>query len=436
MGLKLLKWYKLDNAAKVYPILISDRYTHVFRVSVTLNETVNPEILEKAIFESKKRFPSFFVRLKRGFFWYYFEENPRSPILRKESPLVCEKIHEYTNNRYLFAFLYYENRISLEVNHVITDGVGAIKFLNSILLRYLELSGHEVDGEDKVINMKSRLRTEELEDGFERFHDNTEASTPKIPDAYIYRRKTFKHFGSGVINSFMDTKSLRTLAKSNEASLTQYIVSLLIYSLIANGDVKKMRKNPINICVPVNLRGIFPSESLYNFSLVFHTSYQMKDPNPDFQDILEKVKSDFDKGRTIDNYQTRLNLINSIQKKWWVKLIPLPLKYIIFKIGYRVFGRKPTTVTFSNLGSMDVPESMSKHIDSYLFFMSSGYKHAIAMNSFNDKVSIVFSRAIIDTDLEKTFFRFLTEKGIEVEITSNYWEYFGSRRKIAKQSRK
>ena len=77
---KSVNWYKLDNSAKVYPILISDRYTYVFRLSAILTELIDSEKLYQAITESKKRFPSFFVKLKRGFFWYYFEENLRNPV--------------------------------------------------------------------------------------------------------------------------------------------------------------------------------------------------------------------------------------------------------------------------------------------------------------------------------------------------------------------
>ena len=54
--------------------------------------------------------------------------------------------------------------------------------------------------------------------------------------------------------------------------------------------------------------------------------------------------------------------------------------------------------------------------------MGSGMKHAVAMNSFGGKTSIVFSRAFVDTKLEETFFKYLSSKGLDIEVTSNYWE--------------
>lgn len=418
------KWYKLDNAAKIYPILTSERYTYVFRVAATLYEPVNKDILFQAILNSRKRFPSYFVKVKRGLFWYYFEENPMPPTLNFESPFVCKKIDELVNNRYQFSFYYYDRRISLEMNHSLSDGAGAIVFLKAVVFEYLKLLGKAVEADENVITLDSRVRHEELIDSYaENFTENV-LNPPKVPKAYLYKGKNFKNFGSGVINSFINTNDLLAAAKANGVSLTQYIVGILIYSTIINGNKKKLAKRPVNICVPVNLRKAYNSESLSNFSLYFHVSYQMKSEIPDFDDILNKVKLDFIEEYSPEKIQTKVNTVCAIQKKVFIKIIPLPIKYVIFKIGYAIFGRIPTTMTFSNFGSVVLPESMKKHIDHFSFYMGSGMKHAIAMNSFKNNTSIVFSRSIINTNLEKTFFSFLANQGLKVEITSNYWEYF------------
>lgn len=419
-----LNWYRLDNAAKIYPILTSERYTYVFRVSATMNEQVNKDLLHQAIRDARKRFPSYFVKVKRGLFWYYFEENLLPPTLDHESPFVCKKIDERLNNHYQFAFFYYNRRISLEMNHMLSDGAGAIRFLNAVIFQYLKLSGKNVVADESIITLDSRVRREELEDGYAVNYSANALNPPKVPKAYYYKGKHFGNYGSGVINSFIKTDEILALAKSNQATITQYIVALLIYSTIVNGDKKKLRKRPVNICVPVNLRGAYQSETLSNFSLYFHCSYQMKSEDPDFQDILTNVKVDFEREYSKEKIQNKLNTVCAIQKKIFIKLIPLPIKYVLFKIGYGIFGRIPTTMTISNFGKVIVPPTMEEHIDHFSYYMGSGMKHAIAINSFKGKTSIIFSRAMIETNLEKTFFRFLTTQGLNVEITSNYWEYF------------
>jgi len=424
MAEKELKWYRLDNAAKIYPILTSERYTYVFRVSATMKEEVDKNILHQAISDARKRFPAYFVHVRKGLFWYYFEENRLSPLLEHESQFVCKRLVGYMNNNFQFAFYFYDKRISLEMNHSLSDGSGAIRFLNAVIFEYLRLSGKEVVADESIITLDSHVRMEELEDGYAANYTEAALNPPKVPRAYNYKRKMFRNHGSGIINSFIDSESLLKLARDANATITQYVVALLIYSTIINGDKSKLRKRPVNICVPINLRSTYKSETLSNFSLYFHSSYQMVSENPDFMEILSKVKTDFVNENTKEKIQSKLNTVCAIQKKIFIKLIPLPIKYILFKIGYSIFGRIPTTITFSNFGKVAVPPTMASHIDHFSFYMGSGQKHAVAMNSFQGKTSIVFSRAIIDTDLETTFFRFLTAQGLKVEITSNYWENF------------
>lgn len=419
---KELNWYKLDNAAKIYPILTSERFTYVFRVSATLYEDVDKDKLLQAILDARSRFPSFFVKIKRGLFWYYFEENLKEPFLDIESPYVCKKLDDHFNHHYQFQFMYYRNRISLEINHVLTDGGGAIKFLTSIIYHYLELKGKQLVPDDSILQVKDNVDPLELEDGYKDHASSKEIKPPKVPKAYVYKRKLFKKYGSGVINSFIDSASFMKTVKEKNTTVTQYIVALLIYSIIINGNKKALKKHPVNICVPVNLRSVFESKSLNNFSLYFHVTYKMKTEEPDFDDILEKVKEDFKTENTKEKIQSKIDAIYNIQQKFSVRLIPLPIKWILFKAGYYLFGRKPTTVTFSNFGKVQIPISMEEHVESFSFYMGSGQKHAIAMNSYKNKSSIVFSRALIDTDLEKTFFNFLAKNGLDIEIVSNYWE--------------
>ena len=72
-----LRWMRLDNAAKIYPAARRRNWNNMFRVSATLQETVEPAILQCALEVTVKRFPSIAVRLRKGVFWYYLEEIPQ-----------------------------------------------------------------------------------------------------------------------------------------------------------------------------------------------------------------------------------------------------------------------------------------------------------------------------------------------------------------------
>jgi len=83
------KWRRLDNTAKIFPVIANENLSNVFRVSVTLKGDVVPEILQQALEEVLPWFDGFNVRLRRGFFWYYFETNKKMPIVESAIFISC-----------------------------------------------------------------------------------------------------------------------------------------------------------------------------------------------------------------------------------------------------------------------------------------------------------------------------------------------------------
>ena len=100
-------WRRLDNSAKIFPISSSKKYSSVFRLSAVLKETINPEILKKAVNLTLNTLNSFKVKLKKGFFWYYFEDNTKEIIIEQEKDYPCKYIDPNTNNDYLFKVTYW-----------------------------------------------------------------------------------------------------------------------------------------------------------------------------------------------------------------------------------------------------------------------------------------------------------------------------------------
>lgn len=65
------------------------------------------------------RFPGFQVKIRRGFFWYYFErDDAPGPILQRDIRNPCQPVR-FQNHDKLIRFFYYEKRISMEVFHAL-----------------------------------------------------------------------------------------------------------------------------------------------------------------------------------------------------------------------------------------------------------------------------------------------------------------------------
>ena len=86
-------WYHVDNVAKVFLATAGNRDTRTLRVSCTLTEEINPEILQEALDQTLLVRPQFQVRIRRGFFWHYMEETDIQPIVQEESGRVCPRLY-------------------------------------------------------------------------------------------------------------------------------------------------------------------------------------------------------------------------------------------------------------------------------------------------------------------------------------------------------
>ena len=56
---KEIRWDKLDNTAHLFPAIAGERMSNIYRISVTLTEMVDPELLQQALDIVLPRFDGF-----------------------------------------------------------------------------------------------------------------------------------------------------------------------------------------------------------------------------------------------------------------------------------------------------------------------------------------------------------------------------------------
>ena len=109
-------WYPLDTSAKIYPAIESLKDPAIFRISMTLTETIDDVILLKALENIRHRFPYYNVHLKKGVFWNYLQENDNDLIVWSDTPSPCGRIYPILNNGFLYKVKYYKNNIALAIS--------------------------------------------------------------------------------------------------------------------------------------------------------------------------------------------------------------------------------------------------------------------------------------------------------------------------------
>ena len=417
-------WYRLDNAAKIYPAMVNRRNSCVFRFAVNLKEEVDPYLLQKALLDMRQRFPAMFVRVRHGVFWYYLEENKKMPRIRPEDSRINKAIDLFANNYFRFTVFYYQNRISLEVFHSLTDGTGAVVFLKSLTYRYLELKGYVMQSDGLVLTIDQAPSIEELEDSFFKYTTVNPHKRYVVPKPFSIKDARFPvGQGRGVINGRLSSTAVYNLAKKYNSTVTEFLSALMTQAVYQVYGERMIKNDRVNICLPINLRRIFPSDSLRNFTLFFHSTVQDK-KRGDFEEILAQVKKSFQQGLTKENVIENINVNMQAERNMAMRLTPLFIKKPAMTIAGIMFGGRLNTLTMSNIGVISLPESMAEHVQDFEFNLSNDINcaYGIGVITFNDTMTISILRETRDTNLPMQIFRNLVALGLNVEVESNYWE--------------
>jgi len=417
------RWYKLDNAAKVFPAVSNPSRTNIFRLSFMLYEEVDPLILQKAIELSIKRFPMFNVRLKKGLFWYYFETNDAIPHLQIESRYIC-RMFEGTrdNNNFLFRLSYFGKRVSLETFHSLTDGTGALEFLKSIIYQYFELQEIEVESTN-ILTQEVEIINEELQDSFNMNYNAKLKSHRTEARALKFKTPRYSENWMGVITGTAYVDDLKKVTKKYDCTITELLGSLIMYAASRSQSLFENKDKPFTLFVPVNLRRFFPSRTLRNFSLYVRSAINLSE-NLSFEEILNVVKKDMQEELQKEKLQTRFTSTVRTERNFVMRIAPIVLKEIALKIGYNLLGDAVNSFSFSNIGVVNLSDEMKKHIDRIVFTVGASPKTPINLGaiSFNNKITMTFSSFLLDRSIQREFFRFLANEGVKIVIESNELE--------------
>lgn len=284
-------WYRLDLSAIVYPTLQRRDFSSVYRLSVLLKEDIRPEVLQQAVDIALKRFPTYKVCIHKGLFWRYLEPNNRpGPFVRPDIHNPCMPMHFKSGGRYLLRVYYYGKRISLECHHCLGDGTGGMCVLQTITAVYLRLLGAEISNGYFVLDVNEAPDPEELEDAYMRYANALYC--PPRPAEKTYRvRGTKEPFHTfNIIDGIMSVKEVAAVAARYNATITEYLNSVLLYALLNKQNMDfHLKLYPVRIAMPVNLRRFFPSKTLRNFITMVYPSIDPRLGNYTFEEIVAQV---------------------------------------------------------------------------------------------------------------------------------------------------
>ncbi len=419
-------WMRLDNAAKIYPASMRRDWMAMFRLSATLAEPVDPEVLSAALARTLKRFPWFAVRLRRGMFWYYLEHNDAPPILEEDVRNPCMPMRAKNSRGYAFRVRYYGNRIAVEIFHVLTDGTGGLCFLKTLVAEYLTLRyGVSIPRGGDILDCDAPPDPGEMEDGFLACAGEATRSRSE-PDSFHLKgtreRDGFIHVTTGML----PVEALKARASEKGVSLTVYLTAVLILAFDAiqrrrHPLRRAKRLKPVKICVPVNLRRFFPTKTLRNFANYVNPGIEPSYGVYTFDEVLEIVTHQMGMELTPKVLGAKFTTNVRSEQNAVLRVTPLFLKDLAMRAAFYMTGDKKTATCFSNLGNATLPEEMALFVTRMEFMLGPLSRNPVAIGtlSYGGTMYINITRTIRESELEREFFTRLVKLGLPVKIQSN-----------------
>ncbi len=420
-----LLWYPLDNAAKIYPPTASAKRPHVFSFSAFLDKEINSNFLQEAATNVLSHYPTFKTTLKKGAFWYYLEENLQPVKVFGEKPYYLKPIDYQENNGYLFQVFYIRNKITINFFHALTDGTGGFQFFTEVVADYIRICGDNIDLEGKIHPVDEPINISSTEDSFIEYNPKSKTKAEKIPRPYAIKGTPFDYDGNGMITAVFDMEQVKVLAKECNVSITAYLAAVYskaIFEACLKG--KHINNKLVTVLVPCNLRKKYGGETVRNFTMFARVTIDWSDENRTVEDCAKIAAVQIEDGLKKEKLDKIIYDNVKLEKNIFIKLTPLFLKNLIMRLVYVNVGENLQTVNFSNIGLANVPDAFKNHVKGMTFSIAPTFScgHQTGVVGYNGKLFVTFSRNYVETGIERAFVRCLTEKGVDVTISSNYWE--------------
>ena len=419
------KWRKLDNAALAFPLVTGKNDTRVFRFYCQLKEEVNGEILQAALDQTMEKYSLFQAVLRKGLFWFYLEHRDIRAVVKPETEPPCSRLYIPDKKSLLFQVTYDKNRINFEVFHALTDGTGAMHFLQELVQNYLILA-HPQENLPHIESTEEITHGDKEEDSFSQYYSSdTPKDKEKKETAVKLKGEKLVHSDMHITEVAFSVKDIHQKARSYGVSITVLLTAMMLCS-IREEIPKNQQKRPVTLMIPVNLRNYFPSQSMANFFGWIEVGYKFSDTTT-FEKVLESMKQQFEQELVKEKIAMHMSGYVRIEKNPFVRVVPLEIKKYFLMIGANL-GSRSITAVYSNIGIIRLPEEYREYIQHFGIFASTNSLQLWSC-SYGDQMVLGFTSKIPDDSIQKNFMRILREEEIPYKEGKNDFPGCGEQNK-------
>ena len=396
----------IDNSAILYLALIRKDHTNIFRFTLTMTEDIDPDLLQQAVNRVHKRMPMIFAGFRPGFFKYTQVQADFPPLVKPDPGCLITMTREEIA-RCAYRVYYRENQIIIESFHAVSDGYGIAASFSTLAAEYLRLRyGLEIPEGYPVMNCDTEPHKEELEDSYLRYAD---AKPLHMPSRYSFQLpgKEASHDVIYEAPKYIPLNDVLAASRRHGVSMTALLSAVMAASVM---EVQKLtsarKKRPVRIMVPIDLRRIFPSKTLRNFILYALPTMEPEESDISIQKLAEKFSLQIKAHLQKENLAGIIAYNVKTQKSPFYKILPSGLKCGLMRVAYRFFGESNSSITFTNLGNIALPEIMIPYVTSIRLTMTPRARspYNCGMLTYNGQFLINICRFPEESRLEKIFY--------------------------------
>ncbi|MCR5743273.1 MAG: hypothetical protein K6F92_06075 [Lachnospiraceae bacterium] len=402
-------WYKIDNVAKVFLASVTKRDPRTLRVSATLKDNIDPEALQEAVLSAIQDRPQVQVRIRRGLFWHYMEDTDILPAVAQEKEM-CAMLYTPATAMLHYQVTYFGRRINLELFHALSDGTGALEFLNIIVLNYLKLKH---PGELDDVTIHSGASANDLsQDSFRQFFGGMTGMGPTLKRAFRPGTLKLPFDQLQFFEIHMPVAQIIPMTKKLGVSMTSFFGAEWMMAVRAELPPRSSHM-PITVTLPVNLRNYYPSNTVRNFFTNVNVTHTF-----DSAITVDELAVEFDRSLksqlTQENVKKVMDGFETIEYVAPVRPVPLFIKQLAIRHATKV-ADKNVSVILSNLGVQKPPAEMAKYIENYSAYCSSQNLFS-TMSSYNGELTLGVTLPFTNTGAVKNLVRSLSAQGVDIKV--------------------
>ncbi|WP_251231047.1 DUF6320 domain-containing protein [Adlercreutzia aquisgranensis] len=401
-------WYRLDNVGKFYSSQAGRAQQTVFRFCAVMVDPVDPNALQRALDLAVENHPGFNVRLRSGMFWHYLESAQSTPAVQPESPSICAGLHTGSSST-LFRVTFLQDRINLEVSHMISDGRGTLEFFRELLGAYVRVRYGVEDASPSPAVSRERRN----EDSFTRHFEPEKAG--KSPSRKVYHLRGWRDESDPAFFEYhLSAGQVHGIAKAMGVRVTALLIAAVIVA-IRSTMPESERARSIRMDVPVDLRALFGSQTTRNFFGLAFVDYAPGSDDEPLEEIARHVQAQMTSETQPDALKRRMNRMVKIEKNPLIRIAPLFVKDAALSFAERMAAREVTT-TMSSLGRIELGGATDPYVREVNILTSTRGLNFIVC-TFDDVLSIGISSVFARHDVVEALLATFEQMGVEGRLS-------------------